>query len=54
MVIVRKLDDVFLVFAHQPGWQHKEIGTNRFQRGGEVLGWQTESFEPMNDVGSEK
>ena len=54
MIVVRKLDDVFLVLPHQPGWQYQEIGTDRFQGGCEVLRWQTKPFEPVNNVCSKK
>lgn len=54
MVVVRKFDNILFVFAYQPGRQHQEIGTDSIQRGREVLRRQTESFEPMNDIGGKE
>lgn len=54
MVVVRKFDNVLLVLAYQPGRQNQEVGANSVQSGREVLRRQTESFEPMNDIGGKQ
>ena len=53
-VILRKLDDGFLVLADQPGGEHQESGADGVQRGREVGRGQTEPFEPMDGVGGQQ
>lgn len=54
MIIVRQFDDIFLLLAYQSGRQNQEIGANRIQGGGPIFFGQTQTFEPMNDIGSKK
>lgn len=48
---MRQLDQVFLLTAYEPGRQHEEIGTDRFQGGETPFVGKTQTLEPMDDVG---
>lgn len=54
VVIVRKLDDILFLCAHQLGWQDQEIGADGVERGEAPIVGQTQSLEPMDDVGGEE
>src|SRR5262245_50177546 len=54
MVVVRKFDNILFVLAYQPGRQHQKVGADSVQSSREVLRRQTESFEPMNDIGGKQ
>jgi hypothetical protein len=38
----------------QLGRQHQEVGTNRIERSRQIFRWQSQPFEPMDDIGGEQ
>lgn len=54
VVIVRKLDDILSFCSHQLGRQDQEIGADGVERDEVPILGQTQSLEPMDDVGGEE
>ena len=51
MEILWQQQNVLTAMFGQLGWEKQEVGTNRIEGGGPISFGQTQSFEPMDDVG---
>ena len=54
MKIFGQKQNILTAMFGQLGWQKQKIGTDRIERSSQIFFGQTQSFEPMHDVGGEE